>query len=161
MSLLRLHPSAVGAVATAGVGMAIGLWLVFVARFDIGTSPGWQFGPYYLMLALILVASALAGRHPVFAWMGWIRRLLPVLVLVFLGFFLAENWVQSGPFEGLRDARYYPIVLRSSALALMCIALLGLVTAFLLAVALVGYRMGWRSLSEFPLVSRVAPAEWY
>ena len=158
MGTLRFHPSAVGAVAAAGAGTAIGLWLVFAAHFAIGTSPGWLFGPYYLMLALILLATGLAGCHPVFCWVGWPHRLLPVMVFVFLGFFLTESWVISGPFEDFRDGRHYTAVLRSSALALLVLALLGLVKAFLLTLALLRYRTGWRCLSDFPLLSRVTPA---
>ena len=160
MGFLRLHPSAVGAVVAVGAGMAIGLWLVFVARFDIGTSPGWQFGPYYLMLALLLASSALAGCHPVFSWMGWPRRLLPTVVFVLLGFFLAENWFLSGSSEGFRDERYYSITIRAAALSVVGIALLGLFKAFLMAVAIFACQMGWRRILAFPLVSRVAPYKW-
>ena len=157
MGRLRLHPSAVGAVVAAGAGMSIGLWLMFAARFDIAASPGWQFGPYYLMLALMLAASALTGCHPLFSWMGWIRWLLPALVFVLLGFFLAESWVVSGPFEGFRDRRFYSIALRTAALSVVGIALTGLFQAVLMAVAISACRMGWRRILAFPLVSRVAP----
>ena len=105
MGFLRFHASATGAIAAVVAGVGIGLWLVFVIRFDIGTSPSWQFGFYYLMLALIVAASALTGCHPVFSWMGWLRWLLPALVFVLLGYFFTASWVMSGPFEGFRDER--------------------------------------------------------
>ena len=109
MGFLRFHTSAAGAVAAVGAGVGIGLWLVFVTGFDIGTSPSWQFGFYYLMLALIVAASALTGCHPVFSWMGWFRWLLPALVFVLLGFFFAALasrfalWVWNSP--ALRENR--------------------------------------------------------
>ena len=160
MGFLRFHTSAIGAVAAAAAGMGIGLWLVFVTRFDIGTSPSWQFGFYYLMLALIVAASALAGCHPLFSWMGWPRWLLPALVFVLLGFFFAASWVMSGPFEGFRDERYYSITIRAAAPSVVVVALLGLLKVSLLAVFLVARQMGWRRVMAFPLVTRVASTKW-
>ena len=134
MGFLRFHASATGAIAAVGSGVGIGLWLVFVTRFDIGTSPSWQFGFYYLMLALIVAASALTGCHPVFSWMGWSRWLLPALVFVLLGFFFAASWVVSGPFEGFRDERYYSITIRAAALSVIVVAHLGLLKISLVTV---------------------------
>ena len=160
MGFLRFHASATGAIAAVGSGVGIGLWLVFVTRFDIGTSPSWQFGFYYLMLALIVAASALTGCHPVFSWMGWSRWLLPALVFVLLGFFFAASWVVSGPFEGFRDERYYSITIRAAALSVIVVAHLGLLKISLVTVFLVARQMGWRRVMAFPLVSRVASTKW-
>ncbi len=160
MGFLRFHASATGAIAAVVAGVGIGLWLVFVIRFDIGTSPSWQFGFYYLMLALIVAASALTGCHPVFSWMGWLRWLLPALVFVLLGYFFTASWVMSGPFEGFRDERYYSITIRAAALSVIVVAHLGLLKVSLLTVFLVARQMGWRRVMAFPLVSRVASTKW-
>ena len=160
MDFLRFHASGTGAVAAVGAGVGIGLWLVFVTRFDIGTSPSWQFGFYYLMLVLIVAASALTGSHPVFSWMGWFRWLLPALVFVLLGFFFAASWAVSGPFEGFRDERYYSIAIRAAALSVIVVAHLGLLKVSLLTAFLVAREMGWRRVMAFPFVSRVASTKW-
>ena len=106
-----------------------------------------------------MVASALAGCHPVFSWMGWPRWLLPSLVFVLLGFFFTASWVMSGPFEGFRDERYYSITIRAAALSVV-VALLGLLKVSLPTVFLVARQMGWRRVMAFPLVTRVASTKW-
>ncbi len=159
MKSLMLDPLVIAVLAAGGVGTAAVMWLTLGLDFHVATSPAWQLAPYFLAQAIMLAAVALAGRSRGFSWMGRWRWALPSLVFVFLVLLLAESRLVQGPFESFRDPRYYPLVLRASALAVSGIAAAGILTGSLYVVGLLACRNGWSGVLAFAPVSRVMTAE--
>ena len=138
------------AVSLLGAALALAIWLVFGLRFDLQSSPAWHFVPYLLMLASTITACSVIGTLSAFRYLGRLQFLLSLLVFLLLAVFLTLDWIHSGPYTSIRDDRYFPTVVRASAVSVMGFAALGLFQAALMATLLVGHRMGWCWVSRIP-----------
>ena len=141
-----------------GATLALASFLAIGLRFDPSDSPVWQFGPYLLMLAFLLVATSALGMLPAFLWLGRLRCILPLLVFLILGALVTWGWMQSGPYNGFRDARLFPTVLRASAASVMVIGVLGLSQAVFMFILFLGYQKGWPWVSRLPWSYRFLPS---
>ena len=138
------------AVSLLGSSMVLAVWLVFGLRFDLQSSPAWHFVPYLLMLASTIIACSVMWTFPAFSWLGRLQFLLPLLVFLLLGVFLVWDWIHSGPYTSIRDERYFPTVVRASAVSVMGFAVLGVFQAVFMSTLCVGHRMGWCWVSRIP-----------
>ena len=87
--------------------------LVFVWEFDVNTSPAWQVGVYYLMLALFLSLTFVVALWRPFPLGEWFRRVaLAIAVLVPVVVFVG-GWVIGGAYVGFRDERAFDLVVVS------------------------------------------------
>ena len=158
MAFLRFSLHRV-AVSLLGASMALAVWLVFGLRFDLDSSPGWQLLPYFLMLALPLAACSVIWALPAFRWLGRLQFPLSSLVFLLLGAFLIWAWIHSGPYTSIRDDRYFPAVVRASAVSLMGACALGILQAVLMSAILVGRQRGWCWVSRIPWSHRLLPRD--
>ena len=156
MALLRRSPHWTAA-PSLGAAFALSIWLVFGLRFDLQSSPVWQFIPYGMMLVLTIAACSLMGTFPAFRYLGRLQFLLPLIVFLLLAVFLIWDWTHSGPYTSIRDDRYFPAVVRASAASVMGFSALGLLQAVLMATLLVGRRMGWCWVSRIPWPQGLLP----
>ena len=79
--------------------------LIFGLRFDLGASPGWQVGLYYLMLVPLLVTPFLLAMQLSFPRVGrWEFFMLGLVALALAGA-IVFGWFWYGPYTGFRDDR--------------------------------------------------------
>ena len=101
-------------LSVAAAVIALASLLVFVWSFDPATSPIWQVALHHLMLALFLSTTfVLAAQPRSFLGEGFRRAMLvsaiglPVVVF-------SASWVMNGAYEGVRDERFFGIVIVSA-----------------------------------------------
>ena len=153
-------PASSPVVLSLVVGLILALWLLFGLHFDLEASPGWQFVPYFLMLACLLAASPCLGMLPAFCWLGRLRFLFPLLIFLALVFFLTLGWVDDGPYLSFRDARFLPIVVMAAGSSGMVVAVLALFRCIAVVVVNVAIRMGCRGILLVPGTSRFVVPRW-
>ena len=98
----------------AAAVIALASLLVFVWSFDPATSPIWQVALHHLMLALFMFTTfVLAAQPRSFLGEGFRRAMLvsaiglPVVVF-------SASWVMNGAYEGVRDERFFSMVMVSA-----------------------------------------------
>ena len=86
---------------------------MFAWELDIGASPAWQVGVYYLMLVLFLsLTFVVALWHP--SPLGeWFRRVALALAVIVPVAVFACGWVTGGAYIGFRDERTFDLVVVS------------------------------------------------
>ena len=109
------------AIPIASVVILISL-LTFAWGFDVETSPAWQLGVHYLMLALLLsmtfvmASYRLSGVMASYRLSGFGERFLGAMllaaVLAPVAVFAAYS-VVGGPYGGFRDPRIFEVVVTS------------------------------------------------
>lgn len=152
----RISPHWTLAILLAA-GMALTIWLVFILRFNLQSSPSWQFVPYLLALAFPTAACSAIGTLPSFNWMGRLQFLLPLSVLLIPVAFLTWEWTQSGPYTSIRSDQYLKPVLQASAVSAMGLAVLGILQAALMSILLTGHQMKWHWITRFPRADYFLP----
>ena len=97
----------------AAVVIALASLLVFVWKFDPAISPIWQVALHYLMLALFMFTTfVLAAQPRSFLGEGF-RRAMLVLAIGLPVVVFSASWVMNGAYEGVRDERFFGIVIVS------------------------------------------------
>ena len=96
MALLRLPRHYWVSSSLLCAAMALAIWLVFGLRFDLQSSPVWQFIPYAMMLGSTIAACSIMGTWPTFRLLGRLQLVLPLMVFLLLGVFLVWDWTHSG-----------------------------------------------------------------
>ena len=112
--------------------------LAFVWEFDVNTSPAWQVGVYYLMLALFLSLTFVFASQRPFPFAEWFRRAALALAVLVPAAVFAGGWVIGGAYVGFRDERtFYLVVVSVSSFLLIWITTAFPYAAFVLGKALV------------------------
>ena len=98
----------------AAAVIALASLLVFVWSFDPAISPIWQVALHHLMLALFMSTTfVLAAQPRSFLGEGF-RRAMLVLAIGLPVVVFSASWVMNGAYEGVRDERFFGIVIVST-----------------------------------------------
>ena len=121
--------------------IALASLLVFVWSFDPAISPIWQVALHHLMLALFLSTTFVLVAQPRSCLGEGFRRAMLVLAIGLPAVVFSVSWVMNGAYEGVRDERFFGIVMVSA----MSFMFLWGVAAFIRAVFVFGRYLvqGW------------------
>ena len=98
----------------AAAVIALASLLVFVWSFDSAISPIWQVALHHLMLALFLFTTLVLAAQPRSYLGEGFRRAMLVLAIGLPVVVFSASWVMNGAYEGVRDERFFSLVMVSA-----------------------------------------------
>ena len=98
----------------AAAVIALASLLVFVWNFDSAISPIWQVALHHLMLVLFLFTTFVLVAQPRSCLGEGFRRAMLVLAVGMPAVVFSASWVMNGAYEGVRDERFFGIVIVSA-----------------------------------------------
>ena len=98
----------------AAAVIALASLLVFVWSFDSAISPIWQVALHHLMLALFMFTTFVLAAQPRSYLGEGFRRAMLVLAIGLPAVVFSVSWVMNGAYEGVRDERFFGVVMVSA-----------------------------------------------
>ena len=98
----------------AAAVIALASLLVFVWSFDSAISPIWQVALHHLMLALFLFTTLVLAAQPRSYLGEGFRRAMLVSAIGLPVVVFSASWVMNGAYEGVRDERFFSLVMVSA-----------------------------------------------